>query len=244
MHTLRTDKSISGAFDVGWIVLLINIALCIWNAQSGNAEIYKYKKNGVVYYTNQPPSNTASEKLRVSPPAPQVNTRRTLRRAQPQSQTTPYLTIINKVADAYQIHPELIKAVIKIESNYNDRAVSPKGAQGLMQLMPATAERFGVSDSFDPEENITGGVKFLRYLFNEFGEKNLELVLAGYNAGEQAVRKYGNKIPPYSETRQYVKKVKAIYLARLDYRSTKAPSVYKYVNKDGVMTFTNIPRVN
>jgi soluble lytic murein transglycosylase-like protein len=148
------------------------------------------------------------------------------------------------VADTYQLSAELLKAIIKIESNYNPRAVSPKGAQGLMQLMPATAKRFGVSDVFDPEENIIGGVKFLRYLFNEFGENNLELVLAGYNAGEEAVRKYGNKIPPYAETRQYVKKVLALYLPTAKYKHTKSGTIYRYVGKNGVVTFTNIPRVN
>jgi soluble lytic murein transglycosylase-like protein len=140
--------------------------------------------------------------------------------------------------------PELVKAVIKVESNYNRRAVSPKGAQGLMQLMPATAKRFGVKDSFDPEQNITGGIKYLRFLLNEFGEHNLDLVLAGYNAGEQAVRKYGNKVPPYRETRKYVKKVKSLYLGRSMYKSTQVKSIYRYVDKNGIIAFTNIPRVN
>ena len=112
-----------------------------------------------------------------------------------------------------------------------------------MQLMPATAKRFGVNDVFDPEENITGGVKFLRYLFNEFGTNNLDLVLAGYNAGEETVRKYGNKVPPYFETQLYIKQVKALYLPYSKYKKTKAP-IYRYLDENGVLAFTNIPRVN
>ena len=154
----------------------------------------------------------------------------------------PYLDLIYDIAKTHDVSPELIKAVIKVESNFNYKAVSPKGAQGLMQLMPATAKRFGVTDSFDPKDNIQGGVKYLAYLFDEFGEENLDLVLAGYNAGEQAVRKYGNQIPPYKETQQYVKKVKAHFFARSRYRATRVTSIYKYVGKNGVVAFSNIPR--
>jgi soluble lytic murein transglycosylase-like protein len=144
----------------------------------------------------------------------------------------------------YGISAELIKAIIKVESNYNAKAVSPKGARGLMQLMPGTAKRFGVSDSFDPEQNIIGGVKYLRFLFEEFGENNLDLVLAGYNAGEQAVKKYNNQIPPYRETKQYVKKVMALYnpTAPSAYKHTKTSTIYRYVNKNGTVTFTNVRR--
>ena len=110
-----------------------------------------------------------------------------------------------------------------------------------MQLMPATAKRFGVKDTFDPQENIIGGVKFLRYLFNEFGEQNLDLVLACYNAGEKAVRQYGNKIPPYNETHQYVKKVKLLYLSHSKHKKTK---IYRYLDPNGVLAFTNVQRVN
>jgi soluble lytic murein transglycosylase-like protein len=160
------------------------------------------------------------------------------------TQSHPYGDIINKVASAYQLHPALLRAIIKVESNYNKKAVSPKGAEGLMQLMPGTAKRFGVSDSFDPEQNITGGAKYLRFLFDEFGDNNLNLVLAGYNAGENAVKKYGNAIPPYKETQRYVKKVRSYYLGAMNYAtSEKAPSIYKYVNKDGVVTFTNVPQL-
>jgi soluble lytic murein transglycosylase-like protein len=163
------------------------------------------------------------------------------------SKVQKYLPIIEQVWATYGISADLVKAIIKVESNYNVKAVSPKGARGLMQLMPATAKRFGVSDSFDAEQNITGGVKYLCYLFEEFGDNNLHLVLAGYNAGEQAVKKYNNQIPPYSETKQYVKKVMALYkpsASAQPYKKTQTSSIYRYVNKNGVVTFTNIPKVN
>lgn len=116
---------------------------------------------------------------------------------------------IFKYAKEYQIDPYLIKAIIQIESSFNQRAVSPKGAQGLMQLMPATAERFGVNDSFSSNQNIKGGVKYLRWLMNKFNNQT-HLVLAAYNAGENNVIKYKG-IPPFEETINYVKKVVAVH---------------------------------
>ena len=110
----------------------------------------------------------------------------------------------------YSLDPNLVKAVIKAESNFNPDAVSPKNAEGLMQLMPSTAKQYGVSDSFDPSSNIEGGVKVLKDLIDHF-DGDLKLALAGYNAGKGAVIKYGNKIPPYPETQQYVKRVIKFY---------------------------------
>jgi hypothetical protein len=106
-------------------------------------------------------------------------------------------------AKKYDVDPLLVHSVIQVESGYNARAVSPKGAQGMMQLMPATARRFGVSNSFDPRENIEGGVRYLKYLTSLFPD-DLRLAIAAYNAGEAAVWKYNNRIPPYPETEQYV----------------------------------------
>jgi soluble lytic murein transglycosylase-like protein len=104
----------------------------------------------------------------------------------------------------------LIYAVISVESNSNQLAVSNKGAQGLMQLMPATAKRFGGTNAFDARDNILTGSRYLRWLLDTFNQ-NLELAVAGYNAGENAVIKAGHKIPPYSETQKYVPKVLARY---------------------------------
>ncbi|PIE35791.1 hypothetical protein CSA56_02790 [candidate division KSB3 bacterium] len=210
-------------------------------------ELYKYVKNGVTHYTNRPPEYVNSVKLSSPTAAIRTVSSGTTTAKTLQSKSSgkiPYSHLIYKIAKKYEMSPELVKAVIKVESNYNHRAVSPKGAQGLMQLMPETAKRFGVKDAFDAEQNITGGIKYLRFLLNEFGEHNLDLVLAGYNAGEQAVRKYGNKVPPYRETRKYVKMVKALYLGHSKYANTRIKSIYRYVDKNGIVAFTNIPRVN
>jgi soluble lytic murein transglycosylase-like protein len=114
--------------------------------------------------------------------------------------------LVESIAAEQSLPPQLIHAVIKTESNYNSHAISPKGALGLMQLIPSTALRFGVSHMFDPAENIQGGARYLKYLLELYGS-NYPLALAAYNAGEAAVAKY-NGIPPFAETQNYVVQVK------------------------------------
>jgi soluble lytic murein transglycosylase-like protein len=116
---------------------------------------------------------------------------------------------VEQVAAENLLPPGLIHSIIKVESNYNANAVSPKGAMGLMQLIPSTAERFGVADAFDPLENLKGGARYLRHLLALYGP-DYPLVLAAYNAGEGAVARYGG-VPPYPETRNYVELVKRAY---------------------------------
>ena len=113
---------------------------------------------------------------------------------------------IERAARAAGVDASLLHAVIRAESAYNPKAVSPKGAAGLMQLMPATARRYGVADRFDPDQNVLGGALYLRDLLARF-DGQLELALAAYNAGEGAVQKYGGRIPPYAETQRYVPQV-------------------------------------
>lgn len=117
----------------------------------------------------------------------------------------PISELVERTAKKYGVDPLLVHAVIQVESSYNPFAVSPKGAQGLMQLMPSTAQRFGVRNSFRMADNVEGGVKYLRYLQDMFRDDRL--ALAGYNAGEAAVMKYNFSIPPYPETQNYVYEV-------------------------------------
>jgi soluble lytic murein transglycosylase-like protein len=124
---------------------------------------------------------------------------------------------VRQVASEQSLPPELLHSVIQVESNYNPAAVSPKGAQGLMQLIPETARRFGVANSFDPVENIQGGAKYLKYLLDLY-KGDYPRALAAYNAGEKAVAKYGG-VPPYAETQNYVAQVKK----RLEKAKAKPP---------------------
>lgn len=122
----------------------------------------------------------------------------------------PFLSQILEAAKRHRIDPAFIAAVIKVESNSHPHAVSRKGARGLMQLMPATARRLGVKSPFDPRDNIRGGAAYLAELAVRFGERNADLILAAYNAGEHAVEEYGG-VPPYRETRDYVRRVLALW---------------------------------
>ena len=136
------------------------------------------------------------------------------------------------------VRADLVRAVIQVESAFNPRAVSPKGAMGLMQLMPATAAKFGVTDPFNPGENIRAGVSYLRQLLDRY-DNNEQLALAAYNAGPGAVDKYGSKVPPYKETQNYVHKIAGL---RGVVQSTPGPRMYRVVEvEDGrsVVTYTN-----
>jgi len=141
--------------------------------------------------------------------------------------TTGDLTIDSYIVDSsnrYNIDPLLIYAQMHQESSFKLKAKSYKGASGLMQLMPATAIRLGVTDIYNPKQNIEGGIKYMRWLLDKFGG-DVNLALAGYNAGEGAVMKYGNQIPPYRETQEYVRRISARY------SSITNPNLAKIVRK-------------
>ncbi len=185
--------------------------------------IYKYlDANGVLHLTNKPPKKNEDVLYARSyivqsytPPPPPVLPKvnrmgrgeNTLR---PSRAASEYASLIESAALRNGLPAALLHAVIKVESGYNPNATSPKGAVGLMQLMPGTAKRFGVTDRTSPAENIEGGARYLRELLTMFNQ-DLSLALAGYNAGEYAVIRAGNAIPPYRETRNYVKQVMALY---------------------------------
>ncbi len=152
--------------------------------------------------------------------------------------------LINRVSSNNQVDPKLIHAMIRVESNYDSTAVSSKGAMGLMQLVPATAQRFGVRNPFDPKENIQGGVSYLKYLLHLFGG-NLPLSLAAYNAGEERVIRSGG-IPAIPETEHYVQAITHLYHSRnAGGGATARPAegwiepIVRYVDSEGVIHFTN-----
>jgi hypothetical protein len=188
-----------------------------------SADLYSFvDKDGSIHFTNKP-KNDGRYKLAIKGPG-KSSSKSAIAVFLPGDKSpdrfTRYDPWIKQAAALYRIPEPLVRAVIKCESNYDPRAVSPAGAHGLMQLMPETALRMQVRDIFDPRENIFGGTRFLRILANHFNG-SLELTIAGYNAGEGAVMRY-NGIPPYPETQGYVTCVLAAYQR---YRSMDDPVV-------------------
>lgn len=148
-------------------------------------------------------------------------------------------TLIHDAAKRHDVDPELVKAIVGVESNFSPRAVSNKGAMGLMQLMPATARRFGVGNVFNPVENVDGGVRYLKYLLGYF-DGDLKLSLAAYNAGENAVVRYGG-VPPYRETQNYVKKIADVYSMLQPQRVARGPKrLVRTLDENGRVLYTNL----
>ncbi|BCG64170.1 MAG: hypothetical protein methR_P1938 [Methyloprofundus sp.] len=169
------------------------------------ADVYKYvAADGRVYYTDDPKHNKYKLIIRSKPKGYQLAFQHL------QKNKKKYTPIILQAARQHKIDPKLVHAVIQAESAYDAKAVSSAGAVGLMQLMPATARQYGATSRKDPKQNIFAGTRYLKHLLGLFDD-NLELSLAAYNAGENAVKKYKNKIPPYPETQKYVKQVLSLY---------------------------------
>jgi soluble lytic murein transglycosylase len=178
--------------------------LTLWPALAG-ADIYRYvDADGVVHFSNTQPDEKFELYLREGPKA-----RPALPLAGSSAGDDWMAMYAERYARAHNLSPALVRAIIKAESNGQRKAVSRKGAMGVMQLMPFTSKRMNVSDPFDPIENIEGGVKYIKELLATF-EGNLANTIAAYNAGPAAVKKYGG-IPPYQETRQYVRRVMDLY---------------------------------
>ena len=157
-----------------------------------------------------------------------------------QFESNDYSAVIDEMSALYGVSSELISAVIRVESDFDRFAVSVKDCKGLMQLHPDTARRFGVKDVFDPRQNIEGGVRYLSFLLEEF-ELDLNLVLAAYNAGEGAVKRFDG-IPPYKETQDYVRKVRSHLRGRRASVATDSVSTRaRLVESDGGLVFTNLP---
>lgn len=187
---LRIKSAVSALIGWGLLAGLL--------PSKGQAEIYQYiSPNGTISLTNVP-SDARYRKIDID--SARFHDFLSERELEP---------VIRRHSSQQQLHPALIRAVIKAESNFDPRAISRAGAIGLMQLMPQTAARMDVRDAFDPDENVGGGTKYLRQLLDRF-HGNLPLALAAYNAGENIVDRY-QSMPPIDETRQYVRKVLRYY---------------------------------
>jgi soluble lytic murein transglycosylase-like protein len=186
------------------------VAVCTAAICSASPPIYKYvDADGVAHFTDKPDSRRY-ELFDLTPKG--------LTRSGDDydpgllARSAQYDDIIGAEAKSAGVDPNLLKAVIVVESGFNFRAVSKRGAVGLMQLMPATAARFGVSNRYDPRQNVRGGALYLAFLINRF-HQNVRLALAAFNAGEDAVDRNSGQIPPFSETLEYVPRVLKIYQA-------------------------------
>jgi len=181
------------------VIIVFWMLLISFGVDLAFADIYKYvDKSGVVHFTNVPTSSNYKLYMREKrkKPLPAISNKK-------------YDGMIRTAQKKYGVEFSLIKAVIKVESDFNPEAVSKKGAKGLMQIMPFNFKSLAVKDPFNPYQNIMGGALYLKRLLKRYKYK-LPLVLAAYNAGPEAVDKY-KKIPPYEETQDYVKKVMATY---------------------------------
>lgn len=237
-----TGKAFNGMMFLMKIILII-WGLVLFLHPLSYADVYQYvSEDGVVCYTDLPFGKKADlvikEKAGTAPSRQSSDSTN-------YKDTLDYHSIVHEKATKYNLDPLLVKAVIMTESNWNERAVSRKGAMGLMQLMPSTASDMNVRNPFNPEENIEGGVKYLRYLLERFNG-DLTLALAAYNAGPKWVEKFG-VIPPITETKQYVNKVLALYHGNSPYPPTatktgkekRTEPIYKVNLDDGTVLFTN-----
>jgi hypothetical protein len=195
------------------LLLMFLSAPLMMFSSAARADIYGFVENGRtrLLYTDTKPSDPRyklykRDNLGSSGPQPQPQRMANCCTKYASFTRSRYNSHVMAASEATQIEPALIHAVISVESAYNPRAISRAGAVGLMQLMPETAKRYGVDNRMDPEQNIHGGARYLRFLMKMF-DNNIKLVLAAYNAGEEAVMKYGKRIPPYRETQNYVPKV-------------------------------------
>jgi soluble lytic murein transglycosylase len=227
-------------------VVIASALLLLIYSSTVFADIFRYvDENGVVCYTDAPAGKKTVRVIKES----KSNTKQSKAEegVSSSSASADYSGYVQQAAAKYEIEPELINAVIKTESNGNHRAVSSKGAMGLMQLMPSTAYDMNVVNPFNPEENIEGGTKYLRQLLEKFNG-DLTLALAAYNAGPKTVEKYRN-VPPISETRQYVKKIISLVRGKNNYSFSDSVRqdipvaeplrIYKVVLDDGTVLFTN-----
>jgi Transglycosylase SLT domain/Domain of unknown function (DUF4124) len=213
------------------------------------ADIYQYTDDqGVVHFSNVGVNGSSHYKRVRSTPSkerPASARARSSRSAAAMSssnQPSSYVDMISAACDRHGVDPALVEAIVKVESDFNPFALSKKGAMGLMQLMPQTAADMKVGNSFNPYENIDGGVKYLRYLLDRY-EGNLSLALAAYNSGETAVQKWGT-VPPYAETQNYVQRILKIYNkggATPAEAATRYTTIYMGYGEDGALIITDDP---
>ena len=200
------------------LCFVIVLSLCF--ITFSHADIYKFvDSNGVVHFTNVD-YGTGYEKVMSESDRPVSRS---------------YESIVREKASLYNIDPSIINAIIEAESGWDPNAISPKGAMGLMQIMPGTAIDLGLSNPFDPEENIDAGIRYFKMLLKKFNG-DAKLAVAAYNAGPSVVEEYGG-VPSYAETKRYIRNV----LRDKTKAQSKPARIYRIVYEDGTILYTNIP---
>ena len=201
-----------------------------------SAQIYSWRDgNGNLVLANKPKAG-AGQIVRSYPAARSAAVPAQSQRSSDRARM--YDSLIAEHARANDVRPDLVRAVVQVESAFNPYARSPKGAQGLMQLMPATAQRFGVKNAYNPEENVRAGVAYLRQLLDRYGDDE-ELALAAYNAGPGAVDKYGQNVPPYAETKNYVAQISQITARPIAPRENRIFKVTEIIDGRPVVRYTD-----
>ncbi len=227
------------------VTLLFITCLCACTAAApALADIYQYTdENGVLHFTNVNGGGRNQKRVRTEKePARSASITPHARSSAPISSVnipSNYVDAITTSCSRHGVDPSLVHAIVKVESDFNPYALSRKGAMGLMQLMPETAAVLNVKDSFDPAQNIDGGVKYLRYLIDRY-EGNLSLALAAYNSGENAVKKWGT-VPPFKETQQYVQRILRIYNGGASKGFVSRYTIYMGYGDDGALILTDNP---
>jgi soluble lytic murein transglycosylase-like protein len=204
-------------------LLLPLLALTLGLASPAGAQIYSWRDaNGNLVLSNRPPVSGTTARTFAVDRTPELRTTR----PPAQGYRNTYDALIEREAAAQGVRPGLVRAVMQVESGFNPRARSARGAIGLMQLMPATAAQFRVTNVYDPAENTRAGVAYLRQLLDRY-RGNEELALAAYNAGPEAVGRYGNQVPPYQETRDYLRRVQTRTRLGASPAAASGPVIYK-----------------
>ena len=205
-------------------LLLLTVTALTGVTLNGWSQFYGYKNEKGILVISNVPSSSKMKVLSIGPPT----------NASAQWQNAgEYDTLITDASTLTGVDPELIKAVIAVESGFNRQAVSEKGALGLMQLIPSTARRYGVANPFNPWQNIKAGATYLSEQLQEFGD--LKLALAAYNAGPSAVKQY-NGVPPYQETISYIDKVLSLYPGKGSLSIVQKENVYTVNNRAGTIS--------
>ena len=223
-----------------WLVSLGLLGAAAGGLPAGaEAQIYSWRDaNGTLVLSDRPPADGA-QTVAVRGTTSGIRTTRAVSRG---ASAGIYGQLIDHQSARHGVRPDLIRAVIQVESGFDPNARSPVGAMGLMQLMPETAAELGVVNPYDPEQNIRGGVSYLRQLLATY-DGNEELALAAYNAGPGAVSRYGNQIPPYPETQQYVERVRSSTALDGETRTGAGETIYKsytVVNGRRIPVYSNV----